>query len=150
MCYLAQYLDLKTQWKNWKSFKKNDFRNNLKEKYENYENGLIYLKMDTLLERRKNLFYSFGKKCLKLKQTKHLFPLKERNHQIQPRYTEKYEVLNANTDWLKTFLVFFLYTETNEWRRKKKRVLSLKFYVFGQIRLCFGYYCLIVTLHDLQ
>ena len=86
----------------------------MKEKYENYENALLYLKMDTLSERRKNLLYSFGKKCLKLEQTEHLFPLKERNHQIEQRYTEKYEVLHANTDRLKK-IYNSPYAEDPEW-----------------------------------
>ena len=98
---------------------KNAFRNILKEKYENYENALLYLKMDTLSERRKNLLYSFGKKCLKLEQTKHLFPPKERNHQIQQRYTEKYEVLHANTDRLKNSTVPYIQRLLNEEERKK-------------------------------
>jgi hypothetical protein len=98
---------------------KNAFRNILKERYENYENALVYLKMDTLSERRKNLIYSFGKKCLKLEQTKHLFPLKERNHQIQQRYTEKYEVLHANTDRLKNSTVPYIQRLLNEEERKK-------------------------------
>ena len=56
---------------------KNACRNILKEKYESYENSLRVLSIDTLFERRKKLLLAFGRKCLKLDQTKDLFPLNE-------------------------------------------------------------------------
>ena len=54
---------------------KNACRNILKEKYESYKNSLRVLSIDTLFERRKKLLLAFGRKCLKLDQTKELFPL---------------------------------------------------------------------------
>ena len=54
---------------------KNACRNILKEKYESYENSLRVLSIDTLFERRKKLLLAFGRKYLKLDQTKELFPL---------------------------------------------------------------------------
>ena len=58
-------------------------------KYENYENGRKILKIETLYERREKLTKIFGKKCLMLEQTKHLFPLNNRTHGMETRNTEK-------------------------------------------------------------
>ena len=56
--------------------------------------------MESLHERRQKLLLKFGKKCLKLQQTKELFPLNMKDHEMKTRQTEKYTVLKANTNRL--------------------------------------------------
>ena len=76
---------------------KNATRNILKEKYLSYEDALDILKLEPLHERREKLLLKFGKQCTTLEQTKDLFPLKQKNHAMHTRTSEKYEVAKANT-----------------------------------------------------
>ena len=76
---------------------KNAFRNILQDKYISYEQALSDLKMETLFSRREKLLLNFGKKCAVSPQTRHLFPIKNRNHAIGTGNQEKYEVLHAHT-----------------------------------------------------
>ena len=56
----------------------------------------------------------FGKKCTVLPQTKHLFPLNNKNHNIELRKTEKYQVINAHTSRLKYSTVPYIQRLLNE------------------------------------
>ena len=56
--------------------------------------------MDTLFLRREKLMLKYGKKCLKLDETKDLFPLNKNTHVMNSRYKEKYQVTHANTNRL--------------------------------------------------
>ena len=93
---------------NLERVQKNALRNTLKDKYENYENARKILKIETLYERRETLLKNFGKKCLKLEQTRELFPLNEINHTMQTRNKEKYKIVHANTDRLKNSTVPYI------------------------------------------
>ena len=93
---------------NLERVQKNALRNILKDKYENYENARKILKIETLYERRETLLKNFGKKCLKLEQTRELFPLNEINHTMQTRNKEKYKIVHANTDRLKNSTVPYI------------------------------------------
>ena len=96
MCHLAKYVDHRELWKTWTSFE-NAFRNILKEKNENPKKICSILKKNTYYHKREPPL-QFGKKCLKFKQTKHLFSLKVRTHDMPRRYKEKYKVLHANSE----------------------------------------------------
>ena len=52
------------------------------------------------MKKGKKLLLRFGGKCLKLQQTKELFPLNMKDHDMKTRQTEKYTVLSANTNRL--------------------------------------------------
>ena len=76
---------------------KNQIRNILKEKYTNYSEALSILKLEPLNERIEWLLLKYGKKCTQLEQTKELFSLKQKPHEMKTRNSEKYEVVTANT-----------------------------------------------------
>ena len=93
---------------------KNAFRNILQDKYLTYEEALKDLNLETLYARREKLLLTFGKKCTVLPQTKHLFPLNNKNHNIDLRKTEKYQVINAHTNRLKYSTVPYIQRLLNE------------------------------------
>ena len=75
---------------------KNSLRNILKDKYLNYENSLVLCQLDTLCQRREKLLYTFGKKCIYIEQTKHLFTKKKTDHLMKKRNQERFDVIHAN------------------------------------------------------
>ena len=101
---------------------KNALRNILQDKYTGYEESLKFLNMESLHERRQKLLLRFGRKCLKLQQTKELFPLNIKAHDMKTRQTEKYTVLKANTNRLMNSTVpavqRILNSHENEKRKK--------------------------------
>ena len=66
-------------------------------KYDNYEQALKYLHIDTLDQRRQKLCLSFAKKCIKLNNMKSLFPILKRKHDMETRLNMKYEVNKARS-----------------------------------------------------
>ena len=76
-------------------------------KYQNYEEALDELGIETLEERRKTLCYRFAKKCLKNEKAEKMFPLNEKKHNMDTRKTEKYIVNHAHTDRLKIFALIY-------------------------------------------
>ena len=105
---------------NLERVQKNALRNILKEKYENYENARNILKIETLTERRENLIKAYAKKCLQLEQTRDLFPLNNKEHQMRTRNTEKYMVLHANTERLRNSTVPYIQRVLNTMQGKTK------------------------------
>ena len=93
---------------------KNALRNILKEKYETYENALKMLQIETLFERREKLIKAFGKKCLRLDQTKDLFPINENQQGMETRNREMFQVIHANTERLKNSTVPYIQRILNQ------------------------------------
>ena len=60
----------------------------LAEKYQNYENALNILELETLEDRRKNLCLEFAKKCLKNEKMKSLLGENEKIHEMKTRKRE--------------------------------------------------------------
>merc|ERR1712197_7857 len=54
-------------------------------KYNNYEQALKYLHIDSLDQRREKLCLSFAKKCIKLNNMKLLFPILKKKHDMETR-----------------------------------------------------------------
>ena len=73
----------------------------LKDEYKSYENALNLLDLEPLFERREILCYNFAKKCLNNPKMKHFFRLKNKEHQMKTRKSEKFEVDMARTERLK-------------------------------------------------
>ena len=67
-------------------------------KYENYEQALKYLHIDTLDQRRDKLCISFAKKCIKLNNMKSLFPILKRKHDMETRMNTKYVTNKAKSE----------------------------------------------------
>ena len=87
---------------------KNALRNILKEKYSSYKDLLKLLNLETLDDRRKKLLLVYGKQCTKIEQTKQLFPLKKKHHNMNTPSNETYEVLKTNTTRYRNSTVPFI------------------------------------------
>ena len=83
-------------------------------KYQNYEEALDKLGIETLEERRKNLCLRFAKKYLTNEKAEKMFPLNEKRHNMDTRKTEKYKVNHAHTDRLKNFSLIYMQNLLNE------------------------------------
>ena len=70
----------------------------LKQSDLSYKQRLAKLDIETLSSRREYLCLSFAQKCLKNERTKHMFPKNEKNHDMNTRHVEKYQVEYANTE----------------------------------------------------
>ena len=93
---------------------KNACRNILREKYENYDSALEVLCIDSLVKRREKLILAYGRKCLKLEQTRELFPVNENIPTLKLRTRDKYTVTPANTERLKNSTVPYIQRMLNE------------------------------------
>ena len=71
------------------------------ENYKGYKKSLNMLDLRTLSERREALCLNFAKKCLTNEKLKHMFPLNEKNHLMNTRKSEKFEVKYARKEKLK-------------------------------------------------
>ena len=76
---------------------KNSLRNILKNKYINYEQALDELNIDTLEDRREILCLKFAMKAKNNPYIKELFKEKTKNHSMELRNTEQFEVTMAHT-----------------------------------------------------
>ena len=97
---------------------KNALRNILQEKYENYETALKTLKLDTLEKRRELLMIKYGKKCLKLEQTKDLFPVQQLTHNMNTRNSKRYKEHRSNTERYRMSTVPYLQRILNSETKK--------------------------------
>ena len=91
------------------------------DKYENYENALEEINLQTLYERRENLCLTFAKKCLENEKMKDMFPLNYKSN-IQVRNREKYEVTNAKTDRLRRSAIPCMQNMLNMDQIKNKKI----------------------------
>ena len=66
--------------------------------YKDYETGLAKLNLETLNDRREYLCLSFARKCTKNKKLSHMFPLREKTHEMMTKKNEKYQVYKAKND----------------------------------------------------
>ena len=67
---------------------------------------------------------NFGKKFLKLEQTRELFPLHEINHTMQTRNKEKYKLVHANAERLKNSKVPCIQRMLNTLEEEKKLAIT--------------------------
>ena len=86
----------------------------LAEKYQNYENALNILELETLEDRRKNLCLEFAKKCLKNEKMKSLLCENENIHQMKTRKREKFKVNHAKTSRLMNSPIIYMQRLLNE------------------------------------
>ena len=96
----------------------------LKDKYKTYENALNILELDTLKDRREKLCLAFAQKCLKNKKMKHLFPPNRKNHEMETRVYENFEVFHANTERFKNGPIIYMQNLLN--REVKQRIRQEK------------------------
>ena len=103
---------------------KNACRNILKEKYESYENSLRILCIDSLFQRREKLLLAFGRKCLRLEQTKELFPLNDNIDTLKLRTRGKYRITETNTERFKNSTVPSIQRILNEKRKTFQSLIA--------------------------
>jgi hypothetical protein len=73
----------------------------LNDKYVSYKRSLAQLGLETLSDRRETLCLNFAVKCTKNDKLSHMFPLNQKNHDMETRHEEKYKVQFAHTNRLK-------------------------------------------------
>jgi len=77
-------------------------------KEKSYENALLKLNLQTLEQRRKELYLNFSKNGVSHDKLKDLFPEKQKLHSMNTRHSEKYEVLFANTERMKNSSIIYM------------------------------------------
>ena len=96
--------------------------------YDNYTQALSNLKMESLNKRRENMVLRFAKKSLDNDNFSKLFPLRDINHGMRVRKSEKYHVNNSKTNRYKhssiPYLQRLLNKENLERRQSFKRLLT--------------------------
>ena len=90
------------------------FKIMIKNKYNTYNDALNILQMETLSNRREQLCLQFAQKCTKHPKLQHMFPLNNKNHQMETRNTEKYDVQFANTARLQNSAIIYMQRLLNE------------------------------------
>ena len=76
--------------------------------YENYDEALDEANLELLRDRRQKLCLKFATKCLKSTRTNEMFPKREKEHLMQNRNSEKYEVQSAKTNRLKNSAIPYM------------------------------------------
>ena len=82
--------------------------------YRGYKKSLNLLQIDTLKDRRDQLCLNFAQKCIKNPKTRHMFPEKEKNHQMLTRNPEKFKVEHANTKRLENSPIIYMQNLLNK------------------------------------
>ena len=86
----------------------------LNKPYTNYVEALEQINLQSLKERREELCLKFAKKCTKSQKVKDIFPLREKNHDMDIRNEEKFIVKYAHTERLKNSAVPYMQRLLNE------------------------------------
>ena len=91
------------------------------ENENSYKESLLKVNLHTLEERRETLSLKFAKDCIKYNKLKDLFPENSKDHCMQTRHQEKYKVLHANTDRLKTSSIIQMQNLLNKEHMQMKK-----------------------------
>ena len=86
----------------------------LGQNYESYKKALNILELEPLEHRREYLCLRFAQKCTENDQTKKMFPLNEKLHNINIRRKEKFTVQYAKTERLKKSAIIYMQKILNE------------------------------------
>ena len=86
----------------------------MKNKYENYEDSLQILNLQSLTERRKTLSLKFAKDAVKNGNMNQYFKINKNNHHMKSRSSEKYHVEFANTSRIKNSGIIYMQNLLNE------------------------------------
>ena len=86
----------------------------LEENSFNYTNALLTLRLQTLEERRKKVYLRFIKRSLSDGKLRDLFPKIKKDHNLERRHNEKYQVFHANTKRYQNSPVLVMQRAMNE------------------------------------
>ena len=75
---------------------------------------LAKLGLESLFARRETLCLNFALKCVKNEKTKHMFPMNKKQHDMETRQEEKFNVQFANTNRLKNSPIIHMQKLWNE------------------------------------
>ena len=95
----------------------------LKDKYIHYESSLMKLNIENLQERRTSLCLKFAKSGIKNDKMNYLFPLSKKEHKMETRDNEKFQVNFSNTERLKNSSIPCMqnYLNTDEKQAKRRK-----------------------------
>ena len=99
---------------------KNALRVILRSNFQDYENALEKLNLESLEERREKLCLSFAKKCQRIPQARELFKEKTKIHPMNLRNTEKYHVNIFNTTRYQSSAVPYMQRLLNKYNEERK------------------------------
>ena len=89
-----------------------------------YREGLKFLNLPTLKERRKTLTATFARKCLTNKKTRSMFKLNHKTHKMKLRHSEKYKEENIKTKRLYNSAIPYMQRILNRQHRENKIMLT--------------------------
>ena len=92
----------------------------LKHEYTHYEKALDILNLDSLEERRTSLCLRFAIKCKNNPIISNLFKHKEKEHEMELRKTEMFNVNIANTERYKNSAIPFMQRLLNKYENKNR------------------------------
>ena len=93
----------------------------LREKYENYEKSLLFLNLENLHSRRASLCLKFARSGIKYKKLDDLLPQNTKQHEMETRENEKYQVQFSNTERLKNSSIISMQNYLNDEERNERR-----------------------------
>lgn len=96
----------------------------LKDSYSNYEEALKTLNLESLDKRRSRLCLKFAKNCLKNEKLKRMFPLASKEHNMDTRLKEKFEVYKAKTERFRKSSIPFMQNLLNQEAKKIQKILA--------------------------
>ena len=92
------------------------------DKYKSYENALRISNLVSLKSRRQYLCLKFSNSGLKYEKLNDLLPLTKKQHNMEMRNTDKYQVMFANTERLKKSSILDIQKQLNEEENKKRHI----------------------------
>ena len=95
----------------------------LKERYKNYEDALNVIEMDSLEMRRAKLCLKFAKSCLRNKIVTDMFPMNKKDHAMDKRQNEKFDIRKARTERLQKSAVMHMQRLLNNEEIKQKKIM---------------------------
>ena len=96
----------------------------LKNRYTNYKEGLNYLKMDNLDERRQQLCLKFAKNCLKIEKVKGMFTKKINLHNMKTRKQNYFEERRIRTKRYQKSTIPYLTKLLNQDMEEKRKKMG--------------------------
>ena len=92
----------------------------LKNKYQNYEDSLLLLNLESLEQRRQGLALKFAKDCIINQKFQKMFPLNNHSEKMPTRHMETYQVPHSNTDRMKKSSIPYMIELLNKDQSVKK------------------------------
>ena len=97
----------------------------LGEKYQNYEDALRTIKIDSLEERRQKICLKFAQQCLRNEKLRDMFPKNLSDHKMKKRSVEKFIVTKASTERLRKSAIPSMQRQLNTDDKKKREIFKI-------------------------